>query len=135
MPNALMRRRLSALALPFAMLWQMACTGATAAPPAAPDLAGAWARRAADCGSPELEFGADRLTVRLSADGTPAGFEYPGVSYRREGARITAVLGQRHPYSKTASGTELEFTLGSNAAQLELQRRPPAGPIRFVRCR
>lgn len=135
MPNAPSPNRLSAFAHSVAALALLIVASATAAPPAAEGLAGTWARRAADCGSPELEFGADRLTVRLSADGTPAAFEYPGVSYRRDGTRITAVLGQRHPYSKTASRTELEFTRGSSEAHLELQRRPPAGPIRFLRCR
>lgn len=119
----------------FALALSLAATAAAAADPPSPDaIAGSWARRAGDCAAPALSFAADHATVRLDADGTPTSFEYPGVRYTVADARVTVVMGRRHPFSKTPSGTELSFAFNDDGS-IAMQRKAPAAPVRFVRCR
>lgn len=95
-------------------------------------LIGAWARSQGACAHPELTFGKSTLDIALDADGQPASFAFPAISYQLGAEHIAVNLGRLHPYGKTLDKKSLLFKrIDQDTIAL---RKLRGGNTQFIRC-
>ncbi len=123
-----LKMRCSTISLATSLL--IATTAQAATPGAA--VLGDWSRTPEACKHPEFQLHATDIALQISADGSPATFDFPHVTWTEDAqAQVTVELNRPHPYGKAISKTALTFkVIGPD--DIELVQR--THPVPLHRC-